>query len=153
MIIDKLSNAERYYPLGDLFIKGFNYLVNTDFSNIETGKYEIEGEKLFAIVNEYETIDAANEKMEAHRKYIDIQFWISGEELVGHDILTNQPIFKEYDEEKDFLLAANQPKYFTLMQSGMFAIYFPSDLHMPCIKNEKSTHVKKVVLKVAVNNF
>lgn len=150
MIIDSLQNADRYAHLGELFIKGFNYLRSTDFSSLENGKYEIEGDRLFAIVNEYDTIDAANEKMEAHRKYTDIQFWVSGEEKVGHDILDKQEIFKEYSEEEDFLLAANQPQYFSLMKAGMFAIYFPTDLHMPCITNEKVSKVKKVVLKVAV---
>ncbi|AFD06385.1 YhcH/YjgK/YiaL family protein [Solitalea canadensis] len=150
MIIDLIQNADRYAHLGELFIKGFDYLRKTDFQSLENGKYEIEGDRLFAIVNEYDTIDAANEKMEAHRKYIDIQYWVSGEEKVGHDILKDQPLFKEYDEENDFLLAAHQPQYFTLMQAGMFAVYFPTDLHMPCLTNEKIGRVKKVVLKVAV---
>ncbi|HAI85169.1 MAG TPA: YhcH/YjgK/YiaL family protein, partial [Chitinophagaceae bacterium] len=74
MIIDTLANANRYEQLHPLFSKAFSYLKNTDFIHLPKGKYTIDGEQLFAIVNEYDTVDAANEQCEAHKKYIDIQF-------------------------------------------------------------------------------
>ena len=150
MIIDDLRNADNYKVLGERLAKGLTYLQKTDFTSLAKGKYEIDGDKIFAIVSEYDTIGTENEKMEAHKKYIDIQYWVSGAEKVGHDILKNQPLFQEYDAEKDFLLVGNFPSYFSVMQAGMFAIYFPWDLHMPCIKIDEAAAVKKVVIKVAV---
>lgn len=150
MILDKLSNARRYYCLGPKFEKAFQYLTTTDFTALAKGKYEIDGTDIFAIVNEYETIDVAGEQMESHKKYIDIQYMVNGEEQIGHDFLEQQTPSKAYDEEKDYMLFAEKPSFFTRLAAGSFAIFFPTDLHMPNLKVEASIPVKKIVIKVSV---
>lgn len=150
MILDKLANAQRYYFLGPKFEKAFQYLTTTDFATLAKGKYEIDGTDIFAIVNEYDTIDAAGEQMESHKKYIDIQYMVTGEELIGHDFLEQQTPSKAYDTEKDFMLFAEKPSFFTRLAAGSFAVFFPTDLHMPNLKVEASIPVKKIVIKVSV---
>lgn len=150
MIIDTLQNTVLYAGLGAKFMKAFDYLRQADFSNIEKGKYEIEGTDIFAIVNEYDTIDTAGEQMEAHKKYIDVQYIVSGEELIGHDFLRDQSPCKEYDETADFMLFGETPVFFSKLEAGMFAIFFPTDLHMPNIKVKDPVPVKKVVIKISV---
>ncbi|MCS3799291.1 YhcH/YjgK/YiaL family protein [Niastella sp. OAS944] len=150
MIIDLLSNAQLYYNQGPLFKKAFEYLANTDFSKVEKGKYELDGTNLFAIVNEYDTIATDNEQMESHKKYIDIQYIVSGAERIGHDLLTTQKPSKAYDDEKDFMLWGEKPSFFSVIKAGMFAVFFPHDLHMPNIMIDNAAPVKKVVIKVAV---
>jgi YhcH/YjgK/YiaL family protein len=150
MILDLLSNAPLYYNQGSLFRKAFEYLAQTDFSKVEKGKYELDGQNLFAIVSEYDTKSPDNEQMESHRKYIDIQYIVAGAERIGHDFLKEQTPSKAYDEEKDFMLWAEKPSFFSVLQQGMFAIFFPHDLHMPNIKIDAPSYVKKVVIKVAV---
>lgn len=151
MVIDTLENAALYENLGPRFALGFQYLRETDFSQVAKGKYEIDGTNLIAIVNEYDTIDQLGEQMEAHKKYIDIQYIVSGEELIGHDLLQQQVPSKAYDEENDFWLFADTPTFFSKMRAGMFAIFFPTDLHMPNIRVQEATPVKKVVLKLRVD--
>jgi YhcH/YjgK/YiaL family protein len=150
MIIDLLSNAQLYYNQGPLFKKAFEYLTQTDFSKVEKGKYELDGQNLFAIVNEYDTVSPDNEQMESHKKYIDIQYIVAGAERIGHDFLKAQTPSKAYDNEKDFMLFGEKPTFFSVLQQGMFAIFFPHDLHMPNIKIDAPAYVKKVVIKVAV---
>ena len=150
MILDLLSNAPLYYNQGPLFKKAFEYLAQTDFSKVEKGKYELDGQNLFAIVNEYDTVSPDNEQMESHKKYIDIQYIVTGAERIGHDFLTTQTPSKAYDNEKDFMLFGEKPTFFSVIQQGMFAIFFPHDLHMPNIKIDAPSFVKKVVIKVAV---
>lgn len=150
MILDTLANAQRYFFLGPKFEKAFLYLQQTDFSTLEKGKYEIDGKDIFFMVNEYDTIDAAGEQMEAHKKYIDIQYMVTGEELVGHDYLKAQTPSKAYDEEKDFMLFGEKPAFFTKLSAGNFGVFFPTDLHMPNLKVEASVPVKKIVVKVSV---
>ena len=150
MIIDLLSNAHLYYNQGPLFKKAFEYLAATDFSTIEKGKYELDGKNLFAIVNEYDTVHPDSEQMESHKKYIDIQYIVTGAERIGHDFLQQQTPSKAYDEEKDFMLFAEKSSFFSILQQGMFAIFFPHDLHLPNIMIDKAAYVKKVVIKVAV---
>src|SRR3954471_24990278 len=150
MIIDLLSNSTLYHYQGPLFKKAFEYLARTDFSKVEKGKYELDGQNLFAIVNEYDTVSADNEQMESHKKYIDIQYIVAGAERIGHDFLKAQMPSKAYDNEKDFMLFGEKPTFFSVLQQGMFAIFFPHDLHMPNIKIDAPSYVKKVVIKVAV---
>ncbi|MBA3829994.1 MAG: YhcH/YjgK/YiaL family protein [Taibaiella sp.] len=150
MVIDNISNSKRYTSLYPHIMQAFNYLHTTDLNNIAPGKYAIDGDNVFAIVQEYTTLDAANEQMEAHRKYIDVQYMIIGTELVGHAFLADQKLSKEYNEQEDFLLVPDAPNYFTKLEAGIFMIFSPTDLHMPCIQYGAPATVKKVVVKVKI---
>ncbi len=150
MVVDHLAQADKYKALHPGISKALDYLKNTDFMQMAVGRYELEGDKLTAIVNEYATVDAAAEQMEAHRKYIDVQYIVSGAEQMGIACFQNQTISKEYDVEKDYLLVADAPDYFIRVSPGMFTIFFPTDLHMPNLIDRESTTVRKVVMKVAV---
>ncbi len=151
MIIDTLDNAALYYGLGPKFIKTFEYLAQTDFSKLEKGKYEVDGTDIIAIVNEYETIDPAGEQMESHKKYIDVQYIHKGKELIGHDFMLEKKPSKAYDEASDYMLFAGKPSFFSRLEAGYFAIFFPTDLHMPNLRADGPEQVKKVVMKVSVN--
>ena len=149
MIIDKLSNAHLYSGLGERINKAFAYLKQTDFSKMELGKYEIDGENIFALVNEYNTKDQSEGKLEAHKIYIDVQFVAKGSELMGYAPLENQQIIEEYNEPNDITFFSGK-KSFTQVDEGMFAIFFPTDIHLPGIKVNEKSYVKKVVIKVKV---
>jgi YhcH/YjgK/YiaL family protein len=150
MIIDKLENATRYINIYKGIDKAFAYLQTTDLDNIAPGKYDIDGDDVFAIVQEYNTLDASGEQMEAHRKHIDVQYMIRGREQVGLALFNDQAPSKEYSETEDFMLFPDTPTFFASLNSGTFMIFFPTDLHMPCIKIAGSEPVKKVVVKVSV---
>lgn len=149
MILDTLENSGLYESINPLFRKAFAYLKETDFFALENGKYFVEGEALFAIVQEYETKSDADAKLEAHKKYIDVQYVVSGEELIGLSSLQGQAPCKEYDAENDYALY-DEPCSFIKLSKGQFAILFPQDLHKPGIKISTPEKVKKVVMKVAV---
>jgi YhcH/YjgK/YiaL family protein len=149
MILDKIENSKQYESLHPLFAKAFEYIRKTDFSNLADGKYEIENDTLFAIVQEYNTKDEG--KPEAHRKYIDIQYIHSGVELIGIATLNNQTLISN-EPEKDLAFYESETSFINL-ESGMFAVFFPDDLHMPGIKLNQSTKVKKVVIKILVENL
>lgn len=101
MIIDKIENAHLYKGLGNRIEKAFEYINNTDLKKITPGKYETDDENIFALINEYKTKLESEGKLEAHRKYIDVQYVISGEELIGYTPLGNQIILEPYKEEND----------------------------------------------------
>jgi len=146
MIIDKIENAKLYYNLGMRIKKALDYTRQTDLKNLQPGKYEIEGDNIFALISEYETKTESEGKLEAHRKYIDVQYVIEGEELMGYAPLGNQQILEPYKEENDIVFY-NGEKSFTKVTAGMFAIFFPTDVHMPGICVEKMSAVKKLVIK------
>ena len=148
MILDKIENSKFYYSVHKGFYKAFEYILKTDFSILADGKYEIEGEKIFALVQQYKTKDRSEAKLEAHKKYIDIQFISSGVELIGVSILNQQkPVINE--PEKDIAFYDGKASFLKL-EEGMFAVFFPHDMHMPGIKLEESALVKKIVIKVLV---
>ena len=149
MIIDKLSNSHLYSSLGERINIALAYLKQTDFSKTESGRYDIDGDNIFALVNEYTTKDESDGKLEAHKKYIDVQFVAKGCELMGYAPINNQKVINEYNEQNDITFFEGE-RSFTKVYEEMFAIFFPTDLHMPGIKVQKSEYVKKVVIKVKV---
>ena len=160
MIIDKIENAHIYKNISERINKSFEYIKSTDLKTLPAGKYLIDGENIFALVSEYKTKPESEGKLEAHRKYIDVQYVISGEELMGYSPLSNpafaeatagrQQILEPYKEENDIVFFAGD-KSFTKVSAGMFAIFFPEDVHMPGISTGKISDVKKLVIKVRTN--
>lgn len=147
MIIDKIENAHLYKNIGEGISKSFEYIRTTDLKSLPTGKFPIDGENIFALVSEYQTKSESGGKLEAHRKYIDVQYIISGEELMGYAPLGGQKVLEPYKEENDIVFFTGD-KSFTKVSAGMFAIFFPEDVHMPGINTRKISNVKKLVIKV-----
>lgn len=125
----------------------FKFLCETDLKTIDLGRIDL-NEDVFAVVSEYNTKNPSDAKFESHLKYIDLQYIISGTELIG---LTNDnklEVLSPYNEEKDIafynfdggrMLLASPEKYF---------IFFPDDIHRPCIKTGETDLVRKIVLKI-----
>lgn len=149
MIIDKIENAHLYKNLGERISKSFEYIKTTDLKNLPAGKYQIDGENIFALVSEYKTKPEQEGKLEAHKKYIDVQYVIEGEELMGYSPLGLQQILEPYKEENDIIFFKGD-KSFTKVSAGMFAIFSPEDVHMPGIASGKPSSVKKLVIKCLV---
>ena len=152
MVFDKIKNAKLYFPLGEKIQKALQYLAKTDFSSVEPGKYEIDGENIFALVNEYNTKPLSVGKWEAHRKYIDVQYVASGREKIGISEFEKVIILEEYNEDKDCSIYKGDGNYL-LVDEGHFAIFFPTDVHMPGLSINIPKPVKKVVVKVSVDNI
>lgn len=147
MILDKLEHAGCYENLAENFSKGFEYLKNKDLLNAEIGKFEIDGKNVFAIISEYDSKKHEDCRLEAHREYADIQYIISGREAIGYTPLSNQEVTAEYLPEKDIIFFSGETTQLPL-EAGMFAIFFPQDIHRPCMQIDGPEKVKKVVIKV-----
>ena len=152
MITSSLSQLHWYKMISPHFAKAIDFALSTDFRPLESGRYEIDGDNVFAIVNEYTTKPAAECDPEAHREYADIQIMIAGAEKFGYTPLTDQQPDTPYEEEKDvafYTLPDEFISYITL-RPGQFIIFFPSDIHQPEVFTSQPALVKKVVLKVSV---
>ncbi|MDB5246803.1 MAG: hypothetical protein JWQ40_1197 [Segetibacter sp.] len=149
MVTDTLKNAWLYEGLNNRFTTAFNYLKETDFSTVEKGKYAVDGDEIFAIVNEFETKSKTECQLEAHKKHIDIQYIISGTELFGYTPLIDQQPSIAYDEMKDVAFYEAEVSYLAL-KAGMFIIFYPTDLHRPEVRVNEPATVKKVVVKIKI---
>jgi YhcH/YjgK/YiaL family protein len=82
MILDTIENAANYLHLGGGIAKALSYIRQNDFSAIEPGRYEIDSDRLVMLVFEYKNNTIDKHKLEGHRRYIDLQYWVSGSELM-----------------------------------------------------------------------
>jgi YhcH/YjgK/YiaL family protein len=151
MIYDFLSNADCYRDVKPGIARAFEYLRQADFANVAVGKYELDGARLYAMVQRYttKTFDAA--VWESHRKYIDVQYVCQGEEWFGYVPLSLAPaVTTPYDEGKEAQFYA--PGSLTMpLRAGQFAVFFPQDIHAPCLAGPAGpAEVVKVVVKVAI---
>lgn len=153
MIKDNLQHVDYYNYLTKEIQFGLKYIKDTDFTNIENGRYELVEGKIFANVQEYVSKPVEEGKFEAHKKYIDIQFIVTGEENFGVGKLEDFSVNTEYDAEKDiaFFSPISEESYrFITLKEKEFVILLPSDVHMPSISVNETKQVKKVVLKILV---
>ena len=152
---DKSINIEEFYiqyhKNQRLWKKAFNYLKNTNLDSLSIGRYELVKDSLFVIVDEYFTKNEKETKYEAHRKYADIQYLISGSEKIGVNKLVSSTIVIPYDIEKDIAFYEMAENNYRLANQDMFFIFFPQDAHRPCLKTLENSKVKKIVCKVRVD--
>ena len=83
MILDHLDNALLYGGLGQRIAVGLAMLNEDRVRNAAPGKYQVDGDNLFYVVSEYETKPVEEGKFEIHRRYMDIQYIVSGCECIG----------------------------------------------------------------------
>ena len=145
MIKGNISNIENLSNLPEVIINGLNYIKNANFSSLKDGKIFIDGENMFVNIQTYMTKDDAN--YEAHRKYADIQYIISGSEKIGvTDYKTCSTVIAYYEaNDIEFLSGTGND---VVLKEGEFVILYPEDAHKPSISINESTQVRKAVVKV-----
>lgn len=151
MIYDRLTNSEQYYVFGEKFEKAFEFLKNTDLEHLEDGSYEIDGREIYANVQTMTTKPVADKKWEVHRKYIDIQYVIKGEEKMGYGILEDfTDVTIPYNDSVDVEFLDGQKYNFVDVYAGDFVIFAPNDVHAPMLACEECSEIKKVIVKIRV---
>jgi biofilm protein TabA len=146
MILDTLSNADKYRDLHPSFARAFDYIKSLNLEQLEVGKYEIEGKDIHASVSLKDGYTTDEAKFEAHNNYIDIQVCPSGAETLGWKPKTGCTEIKtEYNPEKDVIFYSDKPDTYFQFKAGQFAIFYPEDVHAPMIGVGP---IKKLVIKV-----
>jgi YhcH/YjgK/YiaL family protein len=146
--INKVEFARQYQANKDWWDKAFVFLKEHDLQTLAKGKYPIDGDNVFASVTEDPSKDFDKTGWESHRKYIDVQCVIIGEEKMGKSPVAEATVTKPYDESKDVANYTASGKFYTL-PAGTFIIFFPADAHRPNISPDGNKKVvKKIVIKV-----
>lgn len=148
MIFDTLDHHSSYQTLNPRLARGLAWLAAYAPGTAD-GRYDLEGDKLYALVQSYETVPPAERKYEAHRVCADIQYVVTGTELVHYAptdaLLAETP----YDVAQDFQLYRDPAQDIALrLSAGRFAIFFPQDAHKPGCTGDAPCRIKKVVIKV-----
>ena len=150
MILDKLALAERYTGVHSSFARAFAFLQQTNWAEFRAGgRYPIDGDRMYLSVDSTEGRGPEAARLEAHRRYIDIQFTIEGHEHIGWKSLDDCVVSAgAYDEARDILFFSDRPDTWLSVPAGHFAIFFPADAHAPLAGRGA---LKKAVLKIAVS--
>lgn len=149
MIFDNIKNCEQYVSLHPSYEKAFAFLKEAFEKFPETGKHEIDGENLFASVQAYNTL-TEDGKMEAHEKYIDIQFVVSGKEIMYVKDISKAELTDAYRNDWDAAFyKVDETTSKLVLTPGDFVVLLPNDAHRPCVAFEgQSEVVEKIVMKV-----
>ncbi|MBN1109090.1 MAG: YhcH/YjgK/YiaL family protein [Bacteroidales bacterium] len=150
--INRKTFALSYFKHKDRWDKAFSFMKESDLENLELKRYEIDGDLVYAPVSEYITKNEEDARFESHRKYIDLQYVVSGRELIGHAPASEQgEILEPYSEANDimFMTVGSSKKLEAI--PDRFFLFFPDDLHAPGMKDGENSPVRKVVVKIRID--
>lgn len=154
MIITSL-NSSRYEPSQpNAILRAFLWLKENKnkIEKMQPGKYCIEGEDMYAKVFDVKTKKLEDTKPEIHKKYIDVQYWQNGEELMGYAPYTdNVAIIEENSDEDLYFLENPENEVFLPAHAGDIMVLFPEDIHRPAVCKNESINCRKVVIKVSLS--
>ena len=149
MIFDKIENIKNY---SEIPLSVIDFILKLD-ENHAVGHVKLsDGGEIYANIDEYTTKPLENCRFEAHRKYIDIQLLLMGEEVIETAFTGELEIAEPYDADRDVMfLKDTDDKTVLHLKKGYFALFYPTDAHKPQIAINAIDNVKKVVVKMAVS--
>lgn len=156
MILDTLATADRYIRLHPAFARAFVYLRDANWTELlsaaegaarHSTRHAIDGDRMYVSIDHVEGRGREGARLEAHRRYIDVQFTIDGHEEIGWKPLGDCAVTAiAYDGAKDVMFFSDRPDSWLSLPAGHFAIFFPDDAHAPLAGRGT---VKKAIVKIA----
>lgn len=146
MILAHLTESTRYEQLHPLFKTAFDFIKSNNLLKMETGRIELESNRLFINNIKANLIKKEKQALEIHKKYIDIHIPLDKTEIIGWKSLSdlNKPREK-FDTEKDFALFDEPASNYIEVHPGEFLIVFPEDAHAPVIGEGV---LRKLIVKI-----
>ncbi len=140
--IKNYQNILKFFPQLDIV---FDFIINNVSDKTLEGKYDI-SRGIYAVIQKCEPKIKKEQLLETHKKYVDLQYVISGKEKIGWKFLDKSfKICKKYNPKQDIAFFSNRPDTYIRLKKGEFAIFFPEDAHAPlCCDNT----VKKCIVKI-----
>jgi biofilm protein TabA len=150
MIVDRIENIKFYAAIDSSLSRALEFAVSFDLSKPD-GVYEVEGENIFAKVATYETSLPEKREFEAHLDYADIQVLCFGEERIDVSLEESLKPVNPYDHNDDVVKLAAPAEFSTiLLKPGLFAIFFPQDVHRPNCTFKETSLNRKICMKVRI---
>ena len=152
MIVSDLKHIAHQIGNAPDILKAIDLLNRPGLDALPDGRVEIEGDRVFALVQRYETSVTMDPKFEYHRRYIDVQFIVSGDEVIGWAPAARMSITTAYDRDKDICFGSVEKGNWTpaRLQAGQLMVLWPEDGHAPKLAVSGPSAVMKIVVKVAV---
>lgn len=154
MIFDKMDNISDYFEELPLLKKVEEFVADFNYKKLSDGTYEIDGKRVFAMVQSYRTKQQTQEMMfEAHKKYIDLQYIVNGIEKIRWAKLDKVDLIEErYSSGGDIAFYEGDAMFDFTLTKGTFLLLYPEDAHLPGLSAQKDINVRKIVFKIQVDN-
>ena len=148
MIADKLTNLTKYPEFAAYADDMLAFVERVEKENLEDGRYELQGDNLFALLQSYVTKNIEDVRMESHKIYSDLQYIVSGEEYIYWTPVDELEVEEDRTPDADIVFYKNCPdKGSNYLTAGMFGVYFPWDGHRPSVAAGEPAPIKKIVFK------
>lgn len=150
MILAHLNDSDRYASLHPLFKQLFDYVKAHDFTHVPAERIVLDGDRLFINVADVTLKSPEEQVLEVHRRYIDVHFPLSREEIMGWSSLSvlATESMQPFNEEEDFAVYAERAQSYLTIHPGEFAIVWPEDAHAPIIGQGA---LRKLIAKVCID--
>ena len=150
MILAHLNDSDRYASLHPLFKQLFDYVKVHDFTHVPAERIVLDGDRLFINVADVTLKSPEEQVLEVHRRYIDVHFPLSREEVMGWSSLSvlATESMQPFNEEDDFAVYAERAQSYLTIHPGEFAIVWPEDAHAPIIGQGA---LRKLIAKVCID--
>ncbi len=150
MILAHLNDSDRYASLHPLFKQLFDYVKAHDFTHVPAERIVLDGDRLFINVADVTLKSPEEQVLEVHRRYIDVHFPLSREEIMGWSSLSvlATESMQPFNEDDDFAVYAERAQSYLTIHPGEFAIVWPEDAHAPIIGQGA---LRKLIAKVCID--
>jgi len=145
--INKAEFAKDYHAHPSRWHKAFYFLRHTDFSALGAGRHPIDGDEVYAVITVGPARSGDTALWEAHRRYDDIHYVISGKEKIGIAPLSQAKPKIAYDSVRDIAFYEAKGGYF-VAEPGLFFIITTKEAHCPNLEAEDAGLIKKLFIKV-----
>ena len=149
MIYGNLKDIDRYSFLKQREQEALKYAAQNALAELEPGRHDVDGDRLYFNLAEYETKLPEEGFWEAHRQYVDIHVMLRGKEKIFVNFM-NRMQAGEFEADKDYLPLEGPESGYVLLQEGDFLICYPEDAHMTGIMTEQKESIKKAIFKVRI---
>ena len=152
MIYEQLARIDRYRALSPSMDRAIRFIHETDLATLPAGRCEVDGDRVYGMMLEYTTTPDGPSRWESHRKYIDLQLLLAGEEKMLVSDAKHLHGAGEYDVAKDVIFYASAERSLAVdALSGEFVVFFPHDCHRAMLAVRNACPIRKLVLKVAAS--
>jgi YhcH/YjgK/YiaL family protein len=149
MILDKVSALDFYGPLIPHYERIGAFLKESGYAGFEPGRYDIEGTGSYLLIQHYHRSNEDEKKWESHRRHLDIQIVLSGQEYIAYAEIGGLEVLEPYNDEKDVIFYRNPEQAASIwIGTGSFCVFYPRDGHKPGFHRSQPEAVVKAVVKV-----
>ena len=124
--VDIKQLLEQYNKNPEIWKKAFSFLAEATIETVD-GRYELQGNEVFALVSHAEAKPKENTRYETHNKYIDIQYVVAGEEIMGITTIDQLTETESYIPERDITFFNGEAGNYQTATPTEYFVFFPWD--------------------------